>query len=171
MSSVITQNQNQNENENQNQSQNQNQGLNRDRSNMSVEVPDCIKKEEDVIIDSLMQIGKRVKKQLGSLYGREKFFQKAFQAELLSISNMNSCVEYAHPVYYTATNGCTVSVGNIFVDVVTPEFFIEFKNCKEITDNHKRQACFYANILNKRGYIINFCDRDNDKVSILKVGN
>ena len=39
------------------------------------------------------------------------------------------------------------------------------------TNNHKRQACFYANVLRKKGYLINFSDRNEDIISIERVGN
>lgn len=113
----------------------------------------------------LTRIANHIKSTLGCLYGREAFYQKAFAAEL-TMMQWDVTVEASMPVVHTTLTGNTVSVGNIFIDIVAEhqhkgKFFIEFKNVRNINDKHRQQAKFYARNLGIDGFVLNFTTDDS----------
>jgi GxxExxY protein len=120
---------------------------------MSDEVNDST---EDDVKQVLLDIGKQIVLQLGTLYGRESFYKKAICAELFH-RGYNACQEVSYPIYYQLCNSdSTTTVGNIFVDIVCSSFFLELKNVRTISSNHRSQAKLYSRILRKPGYLMNF---------------
>ena len=131
---------------------------------------------EGAVFDSIDKDGEeignialRIYNQLGPLYGREKFYHKAFVAELIS-EGKNAQSEAPLAVEYTTRKGNVVSVGTMYLDILTQHYFIEFKNVKKVQPSHILQAEFYSRRLQKKGYIINFkCDKDKE-IELLLVG-
>lgn len=131
---------------------------------------------EGVVLDYIDKDGEeignialRIYNQLGPLYGREKFYHKAFVAELVS-EGKNAQSEAPLAVEYTTRKGNIVSVGTMYLDILTEHYFIEFKNVKKIQPSHILQAEFYSRRLRKKGYIINFkCDKEKE-IELLLVG-
>ena len=113
------------------------------------ELEQCKEKE------MLLKIANSIIQQLGPIHGRESFYQKAFFFEL-QCRGISAQIEAPYSVVYTTSSGTTVSVGNVFVDIVTDHFFIEFKNSLKITCNNLLQCEFYKKLIGKRGYLINF---------------
>ena len=131
---------------------------------------------QDVVLDSIdkdgEQIGKialRIYNQLGPLYGREKFYHKAFVAELMA-EGKSVQSEAPLAVEYTTLKGNIVSVGTMYLDILTEHYFIELKNVKKIQPSHILQAEFYSRRLQKKGYIINFKSDKDQEVELILVG-
>lgn len=104
----------------------------------------------------LIEIANNIIKQIGCLYGREAFYRKALCAELV-YNKYNACQEVSHPVYYKLCSGNqATSIGNIFIDIMCDDFFLELKNTKTITAKDRAQCKLYCRILKKRGYLLNF---------------
>ena len=92
---------------------------------------------------------KYIKQQHGAAW-RESFFQKSLAFELQQ-RGYDVSIEVAYPVYYTSTTGKKTSVGNIFLDILTPDFAIECKIGKigKIRDTAVQQARLYSSIIGK----------------------
>lgn len=104
----------------------------------------------------LIEIANNIVDQIGCLYGREAFYKKALCAELV-YNKYNACQEVSYPVYYKLCSGSqTTSIGNIFIDIMCDDFFLELKNTKTITPKDRAQCKLYCRILKKRGYLLNF---------------
>lgn len=104
----------------------------------------------------LIEIANNIVDQIGCLYGREAFYKKALCAELV-YNKYNACQEVSCPVYYKLCSGSqTTSIGNIFIDIMCDDFFLELKNTKTITPKDRAQCKLYCRILKKRGYLLNF---------------
>ena len=104
----------------------------------------------------LIEIANNIVDQIGCLYGREAFYKKALCAELV-YKKYNACQEVSFPVYYKLCSGSqTTSIGNIFIDIMCDDFFLELKNTKTITPKDRAQCKLYCRILKKRGYLLNF---------------
>ena len=121
--------------------------------------------EDAEMRNELIRIANHIKATLGCLYGREAFYQKAFAAEL-TMMQWDITVEASMPVVHTTLTGNSISVGNIFIDIVAEhqhkgKFFIEFKNVRNINDKHRQQAKFYARNLGIDGFVLNFTTEDN----------
>jgi len=99
------------------------------------------------ILKMLEECCKYIKQQHGAAW-RESFFQKSLAFELQQ-RGFDVSMEVACPVYYTSTTGTTTSVGNIFIDILTPDFAIECKRGKNLSGNSIKQATLYSTILNK----------------------
>lgn len=95
---------------------------------------------------------KYIKQQHGAW--RESFFQKSLAFELQQ-RGYDVSIEVAYPVYYTSTTGKKTSVGNIFLDILTPDFAIECKIGK-IRDTAVKQAKLYSSIIGKPCFLA-FC--------------
>ena len=131
---------------------------------------------EGVVLDYIDKDGEeignialRIYNQLGPLYGREKFYHKAFVAELIS-EGKNAQSEAPLAVEYTTRKGNLVSVGTMYLDILTEHYFIELKNVKKIQPSHILQAEFYSRRLQKKGYIINFKSDKDQEVELILVG-
>ena len=99
------------------------------------------------IQEMLEKCCKYIKQQHGACW-RESFFQKSLAFELQQ-RGYDVSMEVAYPVYYTSTTGKKTSVGNIFLDILTPDFAIECKRGKSLSGNSIKQATLYSTILNK----------------------
>ena len=99
---------------------------------------------------------KYIKQQHGANW-RESFFQKSLAFELQQ-RGYEVSMEVSYPVYYTSTTGKKTSVGNIFVDILTPDFAIECKIGKigKIRDTAVQQAKLYSRIIGKPCFLA-FC--------------
>ena len=105
------------------------------------------------ILEMLEKCCKYIKQQHGAAW-RESFFQKSLAFELQQ-RGYDVSMEVACPVYYTSTTGKQTSVGNIFVDILTPDFVIECKIGK-IRDTAVQQAKLYSSIIGKPCFLA-FC--------------
>jgi len=113
----------------------------------------------------IIEIATSILSQLGPIHGRESFYQKAFYHELLS-RGISSFVEAAYNVPYTTSTGNTVSVGTVYIDIVADDFFIEFKNSIKISDKNRIQSEFYRKLTGKKGYLVNFCPKKDQKIEV-----
>ena len=97
---------------------------------------------------------KYIKQQHGADW-RESFFQKSLAFELQQ-RGYDVSIEVAYPVYYTSTTGKKTSVGNIFVDILTPDFAIECKigNIGKIRASSVQQAKLYSSIIGKPCFLV-----------------
>lgn len=105
------------------------------------------------ILEMLETCCKYIKQQHGAVW-RESFFQKSLAFELQQ-RGYEVSMEVAYPVYYTSTTGKQTSVGNIFLDILTPDFAIECKIGK-IRDTSVQQAKLYSSIIGKPCFLA-FC--------------
>ena len=96
---------------------------------------------------------KYIKQQHGADW-RESFFQKSLAFELQQ-RGYEVSMEVAYAVYYTSTTGKQTSVGNIFIDILTPDFAIECKIGK-FRDTSVQQAKLYSSIIGKPCFLA-FC--------------
>lgn len=104
-------------------------------------------------IQQIEECCKYIKQQHGAAW-RESFFQKSLAFELQQ-RGYDVSMEVSYPVYYTSTTGKQTSVGNIFVDILTPNFAIECKIGK-IRDTAVQQAKLYSRIIGKPCFLA-FC--------------
>ena len=95
---------------------------------------------------------KYIKQQHGTSW-RESFFQRSLAFELQQ-RGFDVSMEVAYPVYYTSTTGKTTSVGNVFIDILTPDFAIECKRGKNLSGNSIKQATLYSTILKKPCFLV-----------------
>ncbi len=96
---------------------------------------------------------KYIKQQHGADW-RESFFQKSLAFELQQ-RGYEVSMEVSHPVYYKSTTGKKTSVGNIFLDILTPDFAIECK-IEKMRDTAVQQAKLYSSIIGKPCFLA-FC--------------
>ena len=116
----------------------------------------CIGADPSDLTNEIQQIEeccKCIKQQHGAAW-RESFFQKSLAFELQQ-RGYEVSMEVAYPVYYTSTTGTKTSVGNIFLDILTPDFAIECKIGK-IRDTAVQQAKLYSSIIGKPCFLA-FC--------------
>ena len=107
--------------------------------------------EDGDVTQLLKQICEFICTQHGTTW-RESFFQKSLAFELQQ-RGYDVSMEVAYPVYYTSSTGKQTSVGNVFVDIETPEFAIECKIGK-IRDAAVHQSNLYSRILKKPCYLV-----------------
>ena len=107
----------------------------------------------DAVEELLLECCKHINQQHNACW-RETFFQKSLVFELQQRGYEVSS-EVAYPVYYRSTTGKKTSVGNIFVDILTPTFCIETKMVKTLNLNHREQARLYSSILQLPVYLVN----------------
>ena len=102
-------------------------------------------------IQQIEECCKCIKQQHGAAW-RESFFQKSLAFELQQ-RGYEVSMEVAYPVYYTSTTGKKTSVGNIFLDILTPDFAIECKIGK-IRASSVQQAKLYSSIIGKPCFLV-----------------